>query len=57
MVMISMPSVSKTASNARAYLLSRSLIRCLTVAPVEHLSREVGLLWRPYHRLRLRQGR
>ena len=32
-VTISMPSASKTASNARVYLVSRSLIRCRTVAP------------------------
>jgi hypothetical protein len=31
-VMIPMPSVSKTESNAGVYLLSRSLIRYLTVA-------------------------
>lgn len=29
-----MLSAAKTASNARVYLLSRSLIRCVTVAPV-----------------------
>jgi hypothetical protein len=32
-VTISMPWASKTASNVRVNLLSRSLIRCRTVAP------------------------
>jgi hypothetical protein len=32
-VTISMPSAVKTASNARVYLVSRSLIRCVTAAP------------------------
>jgi hypothetical protein len=32
-VTISMPSAAKTASNAGVYLLSRSLIRGVTVTP------------------------